>query len=33
LAAALETLKFSKVPIKYAKEEPSQEENTEEPEE
>ena len=33
LAAALETLKFSKVPIKYAKEEPSQEENPEEPEE
>ena len=33
LAAALETLKFSKVPIKYAKEEPSQGENTEEPEE
>ena len=33
LAAALETLKFSKVPIKYAKEETSQEENTEEPEE
>ena len=33
LAAALETLKFSKVPIKYAKEEASQGENTEEPEE
>ena len=33
LAAALETLKFSKVPIKYAKEEPSQGENEEEPEE
>jgi predicted histone-like DNA-binding protein len=33
LAAALETLKFSKVPIKYVKEEPSQGENTEEPEE
>ena len=33
LAAALETLKFSKVPIKYAKEETSQGENTEEPEE
>ena len=33
LAAALETLKFSKVPIKYAKEEPAQGENTEEPEE
>ena len=33
LAAALETLKFSKVPIKYAKEEPYQGENTEEPEE
>ena len=33
LAGALETLKFSKVPIKYAKEETSQEENTEEPEE
>ena len=33
LAAALETLKFSKVPIKYAKEVPSQGENTEEPEE
>ena len=33
LAAALETLKFSKVPIKYAKEEPSQGENSEEPEE
>ena len=33
LAAALETLKFSKVPIKYAKEETAQEENTEEPEE
>lgn len=33
LASALETLKFSKVPIKYAKEETSQGENTEEPEE
>ena len=33
LAAALETLKFSKVPIKYAKEETSQGENVEEPEE
>ena len=33
LAAALETLKFSKVPIKYANEEPSQGENTAEPEE
>ena len=33
LAAALETLKFSKVPIKYANEETSQGENEEEPEE
>ena len=33
LAAALETLKFSKVPIKYTKEEPSQGENEEEMEE
>ena len=33
LASALETLKFSKVPIKYTKEEPSQGENEEEMEE